>query len=161
MLNKLSIFNKSKNSPFLNLSINLCEWTWTWYKYKVQGELNVIFKQCLNRFFFKHLDDALVMWWNSVDAVDELSVLLMMWQVMAVWCTYFTIEFSWCLEAQSWGYSVNRRGVNTQPWGQLVLSTNVEQSKLSRVCLCGSLLSSCSVFSFSFTVRLCWKLSWS
>ncbi len=66
-----------------------------------------------------------------------LSSLFIIWPMMVVLSTYFTVEFSRCVGVQSWGYSVNRRGLSTQPWGAPVLSTNIEEVWLPVWTVCG------------------------
>ncbi len=50
--------------------------------------------------------------------------------MMVVSYANFTIEFSPCRGLQLWVYSVNRRGLSTQPWGALVLNIRVEEERL-------------------------------
>ena len=78
----------------------------------------------------------------------EVSQLL----VMVVSSSYFTTEFSWCLGVQSWVYSVNRRGLSTQPWGALVQSTNVEDCHE-----CGVGCRKCSGSICSLKIKLFYK----
>ncbi len=49
---------------------------------------------------------------------------------MVVSSANFTKEFSPCPGLQSWVCSMNRRGLSTQPWGALLLSTRVEEERL-------------------------------
>lgn len=60
-----------------------------------------------------------------------LPLLLITRQMLVMSSSYFTIEFSGCLGVQPWVYSVNRRGLSSQPWGAPVLSANVEEVWLS------------------------------
>lgn len=87
--------------------------------------------------------------------------------MMGASSTKFTSEVSPFLEVQSWVYSVNKKGLSTQPWGPPVLCTRVVelwQSVLSGVCLWGSQIFSIRVLScpktFMIQIRLCWMVRW-
>ena len=71
---------------------------------------------------------------------------------LIVWVSaYFTVEFLPVLLMQSWVFSVNMRGLSTQPWGAPLLSTNIEEvwSELSGVCSLGGQIFSCRVLHSS------------
>lgn len=76
---------------------------------------------------------------------------------------YFTIEFSRCLELQSWAYSVNTRGLSIHPWGlwHSVLEWRCDANpNCLQAVLCGSPTSNCSVSYSSPECSVFQSASW-
>ncbi len=83
---------------------------------------SLVFLMLSSRFFSVHHSARLL-----ISSRCEVSSLFEIRPVMVVSSANFTAEFSPCQGLQLWVYSLNRRGLSTQPWGAPLLSTWIEE----------------------------------